>query len=143
MKPTMSLEYLVAKMEQFAAVNNGPIDCNKFDWEIGKSIRQGDVLITRVAAADNEGYAAASNQLAPGQTVGSRHTVALRAGVSVMKSAKRKTPLNLDVQRGPQIVVETTLDVNHPTHDDILNAPAGFYDVDYQIDPKTQERALD
>jgi hypothetical protein len=138
-----NLSTLIAKMKKMAEVNQGPIDCSKFDWKVGTYVRQGDVLIVRLAKPSHNGIAVTNPQLAPGKTVGARHVVELGEHCKLFKAPDYQSPLGVPVQVGPQIVATSKWNLNHPTHDSVIHAPAGAYQVLYEIDPNTQQRQLD
>jgi hypothetical protein len=102
--------------------------------------RQGDVYFWKLAALPQDivevtPYA----QLAPGQTLGSRHCLASIAGVRMFQ---RKDPGPLD---GPILLFAEPGTVTHPTHGDIVNIPAGaIIRITYQqMYANTVRRAID
>jgi hypothetical protein len=113
--------------------------------EVGQHVRQGDVYIQRVAAP--AAWKETKNrQLAPGTTMGSRHTVdesvkvlANPAGAKVERTTDNRFPFRCN---GPQIVSEDRFTVSHPEHAD-FSLPAGTYQVSFQCDPQSMQRVQD
>jgi hypothetical protein len=103
---------------------------------VGKCVRQGDVYIKRINKPKDLKDMPAFNetQLAPGNTMGSRHMVT--GDVKMFKKA------DADQFTGPVIVSKTGFTVTHPEHAH-FQLPAGTYQVTYQLDWATQQRAKD
>lgn len=102
--------------------------------------RQGDVYFWKLASlprdvVEVEPYA----QLAPGQTLGSRHCLASLRGVRMFQK-KNAGPLD-----GPIILFDALGTATHPTHGDIVNIPAGsIVRITYQqMYADTPRRAID
>ncbi len=98
--------------------------------------RQGDVYIRRTPLTLKSGPAA-SPQLAPGDTVGSRHIVRMahltEAGGSIIDRPG-------DVLRGPEIYAPHGFIVDHPTHPQWDCRLPGNYEVHYPRDLSSTER---
>lgn len=111
--------------------------------EVGQFVRQGDVYIVRIEAVCASNKPTANRQLAPGSTLGSRHTVddavEVLEPLVMMQRIESKRGLAF---RGPQIKSDTRFTVSHPEHADI-SLPAGCYEVQFQSDWATQNRARD
>ena len=107
---------------------------------VGKSIRQGDIYITRLkdapkgvvplAPTSESGY-----QLAPGNTKGSRHCVS-------STNVKAFTLEKPGITDGPVIVASDRFSLTHPEHA-WFDLPAGTYQVTYQLDFVRQQRSKD
>jgi hypothetical protein len=106
---------------------------------VGKTIRQGDIYLTRIGAApkgltpypaNESGY-----QLAPGSTKGSRHCVS-KTNVEAFTQEK---PGIID---GPIVVAKDRFSLTHPEHA-WFDLPAGTYKVTYQLDFVRQQRSKD
>ena len=106
---------------------------------VGKHIRQGDVYVKRIESFNKEGYKLTQNrQLAPGSTMGSRHTVSDAVNVYEkpdQSAAKPKNEFGFSVA-GPVIEADTRFTISHPEHAS-FSLPAGCYEVSYQVDTKT------
>ncbi len=107
----------------------------------GQFARQGDLYIVSVPLA--EGEPTNERQLAPGSTQGSRHTV--DASVEVLKPTnymqRNQTTKGLSFY-GPMLRSKDRFTVSHPEHADI-SLPAGCYQVLFQSDFASQQRARD
>jgi hypothetical protein len=109
----------------------------------GQWVRQGDVYLVRTER--REGWKETRNrQLAPGTTMGSRHTV--DDSVTVLANPEgakvERTAPGTFRCRGPQVVSADRFTVSHPEHAD-FSLPAGIYDVCFQVDPQTLQRVQD
>jgi len=108
--------------------------------EVGKVCRQGDIYLHRVKASHPRGKAAPSNQLAIGETQGSRHVAEGRAEVFIGTTLPEWcTPGTF---LGPVIVAKERLLVSHPEHAH-CDLPPGTYQVTHQTDAKTRDRVAD
>ena len=97
------------------------------EMEVGDSVRQGDVYLTRISRLPRGAVEVKQpdRQLAPGTTQGSRHCLRSLDGVRVYHFAQ---PGPLD---GPVIEAESDWAVEHPEHGDYV-LPPGTYAVTYQ-----------
>lgn len=103
---------------------------------IGKTVRQGDIYITRIKTIPKNLKKLDIRQLAEGNSKGSRHIVS--EGCIVYENSK-KTLFD-----GP--IIDATKEgftLTHPEHGWINNFPKGCYNVSYQIDYIRQERVRD
>lgn len=89
------------------------------------AIRQGDIYITRLDALPKGLKPAKNNQLAPGNTQGSRHVVRADVDVRVLERSG-------DVLTGPVIDAPNGCYVEHPEHGDIDIQCGGVFSVTYQ-----------
>ena len=111
--------------------------------DIGQFARQGDVYLVKIDSikflktTDNR-------QLAPGSTLGSRHTVDGSVSVFVNPYGAQVERINEAKFRcvGPQIESKDRFTVSHPEHADI-SLPAGCYQVMFQVDAANQRRVAD
>jgi len=95
--------------------------------EVGDEFRQGDVRIKRLS--DNFVKVNSSrlekipvvSQLAPGNTQGSRHTLANTKGVKMFR-LRDASPID-----GPVVELLSPNAVMHPEHGDVIDLPAGCY----------------
>jgi hypothetical protein len=117
---------------------------------VGQSVRQGDCYLVRL---NDKGTTKLKNgveinpaefitplqsdQLVPGNTLGSRHTVRRRKTVSLAIS-----PTSRDFLQGPIIVAKERFTVEHPEHAH-FSLPAGTYGVRYQLNAQTMRRVKD
>jgi len=111
--------------------------------EVGQFVRQGDVYIQRIAKADNW-KATLNRQLAPGTTLGSRHTVDSSVTVLANPRGARVERLGNDRARclGPQLISESRFTVSHPEHAD-MSLPGGCYQIMFQVDSQSMQRVKD
>jgi len=111
--------------------------------EIGEFVRQGDVYLVKIEEA--AAWKPTKNrQLAPGTTMGSRHTVdqsvtvlANPAGATVERLARNRARC-----LGCQIISKDRFTVGHPEHAD-MSLPEGTYQVMFQVDPASMQRVQD
>ena len=103
----------------------------KFEDEVDaegcvEALRQGDIYVTRLRElpADLQKYE--GNQLAPGNTQGSRHVLVSKADV---KLHARKSANAL---QGPVIEAPTGFEIDHPEHGNLDITQGGIYAVTYQ-----------
>jgi hypothetical protein len=106
---------------------------------MGKHIRQGDVMLTRVSDETPHGAVLAegeSVQIAVGQNVGARHVMTGGKGVTVF------APATLSPLVGPVIVVGRGAKglLTHPEHRH-FEIPCGTYAVTFQRDYMQEEIA--
>lgn len=100
---------------------------NVATMEVGDEWRQGDVRIKRLPDDFHIKYAnqlraiKVVQQLAPGETQGSRHLLTSVDGVQ-MFALVNATPID-----GPIVVLSSPNSVAHPEHGDVVNLPAGCY----------------
>jgi len=114
------------------------------DFPVGYHVRQGDVYVFRVDDFDKESFDFTSErQLAPGDTLGSRHTVSDAVNVYKPVVANRVEQTEVGYMGvGPVIVSKDRWTLMHPEHADI-SICEGTYQIYYQIDPQTMSRVLD
>jgi hypothetical protein len=121
-------------------------------WPIGKVERQGDVYLIRLAKQEFK-TPAKTQQLAPGESKGSRHIVVggkTFLGWPVPETLFLEESKKLGVSRerlckelvGPAVVAAKRWKLKHPEHDDFDN-PAGVYGTWGQLDTKTLKRVRD
>ncbi len=94
---------------------------------VGDYVRQGDVYVTLLdrVPGNCKLVKKPSNQLAPGNTQGSRHCIKSLRGVKVYSIP------NPTVYDGPVIESKHEVTVEHPEHGD-WKLPAGCYGISYQ-----------
>jgi len=94
---------------------------------VGDYIRQGDVYVTLLEKVPGKCKAVKnpSNQLAPGNTQGSRHCIKSLRDVKVFAVA------NPTVYDGPVIESTHEVTIEHPEHGDWV-LPPGCYSISYQ-----------
>ena len=111
--------------------------------EVGKVVRQGDIYIHRVADTHERGDLQGSRQLAPGESMGSRHVAELPAEVyQGKKKPEWYSDRIINALLGPCIVSLAPFKITHPEHAHV-ELPAGTYQITHQMDGKTRQRALD
>jgi hypothetical protein len=116
------------------------------DCPVGSGGRQGDVYLIRLASF-NSGKSKLTHdrQLAPGNTQGSRHTVDENVQVWIPKDGLKDqvitTEFGLCVM-GPVVTAKERWTLSHPDHAN-FSAPAGDWQISYQVDPIRQARVLD
>lgn len=130
------------QIEQFAttkAKNDVRIINVKKDMPIGKCVRQGDIYVRRIEPlTDRSKYAEfKDNQLAPGNTQGSRHIVA--GNVKLVKAT------DANMFTGPVIEATDEFIIQHPEHAHFKfeNCDGACFAVSYQLDFQTRERVRD
>lgn len=139
---TITLENTLSQVREFATSPLG--DVRTVDAiAVGQFVRQGDLYIRRIKAPTTGWKETQNRQLAPGSTQGSRHTVSesVRVLVSPTPMQRRSTERGLAFE-GPQLVSKDRFTVSHPEHADI-SLPGGCYEVLYQSDFQSQQRAKD
>ena len=108
--------------------------------EVGQIVRQGDIYIHKVDENHSHGALQTNNQLAIGNSKGSRHIAESPAkcytGTNKPKTCKDAIFL------GPMVKSESRFTISHPEHANI-ELPAGCYQITHQLDPRTQERVRD
>lgn len=136
MTATMTATVAHKKVESFAT-KTAKTDARVIESiKIGQAVRQGDVYLTAIKPTKEHAKMPAylSDQLAPGNTMGSRHMI---SGDVKMFKDKDAT-----VFTGPVIVAKERFKVTHPEHAH-FDMPAGTYQVTYQLDWQTQNRVRD
>ena len=109
--------------------------------QIGQYARQGDLYLLRIDEVPKGLKTTPTRQLAPGSTMGSRHTVG--SGVTVYESAGQVQRNELGYMlAGPVIESPEHITVEHPEHAHI-SLPPGIYQVCYQVDVRTMRRVED
>ncbi|MDP2705073.1 MAG: hypothetical protein Q8O71_01590 [bacterium] len=104
----------------------------------GQYVRQGDVLLVRVADGHPHGPALPSRQLAEGTTQGSRHVAEAPCYAATTPPPGAAATAFL----GPCVVSPERFVVTHPEHAH-FSLPAGTYQVVQQRDERTQRRMAD
>lgn len=107
--------------------------------EIGQVVRQGDVYIHSVEANHKHGEVAKNNQLAIGNSKGSRHYA--ESPAKVYEGNTLPSWCNNSFM-GPCVVSDHRFTVSHPEHANI-SLPAGTYQITHQLDARTLERVKD
>ncbi len=113
------------------------------DIKIGQTVRQGDIYVTRIDPKKvQKGNLIINRKLAPGNSVGASHAVMEDPQVKLYKSTAPLRTGMIEAMRGPVIMAEKEFSIIHQKHAwDKL--PAGCYEVTYQMDFATKQRALD
>jgi len=110
------------------------------NMQIGKVVRQGDIYIHRVDDDHVCGKISTNNQLAIGNSKGSRHIAEHPAkcfeGTEAPKYCHRTTLL------GPCVKSEQDFIVSHPEHADV-HLSGGTYQITHQMDARTLDRVRD
>lgn len=106
------------------------------DLPYGKQVRQGDVYLRRhpVDYPRTSFYEVPERQVAPGNTVGSRHV--LRAG-----TAKLMRPTKADPLAGGLIYAPDGFYLEHPKHGDFDIRVPGCYEISFPQDLAAAQRA--
>lgn len=111
--------------------------------KVGEFVRQGDVYLVKIDTPANW-KETKNRQLAPGTTMGSRHTV--DPSVKVLANPQGATVERVGRNRarclGPQIISKDRFTVGHPEHAD-MSLPEGNYQVMFQVDPQSLQRVQD
>lgn len=104
--------------------------------EVGQHIRQGDILITRIAKLPNGLKETQQLQLAEGNTQGSRHCLdsACTATTKIFID-----PNTSDRLRGPFLQAGERFNITHPEHSH-FSLPSGCYAVTFERDFAREER---
>lgn len=153
---TSSATDIHAKIQQAADVAPTKTrDCMSI--KLGQWARQGDVMITRIAAvpAAWDVPATEHRQVAVGDTIGSRH-IAEGPAIKVMwpkskADAVKQCPIKgfakalgsgAEFCLGPVIVAEQPWTLTHPEHSH-HEFPAGIYLATYQLDRATMRQVRD
>jgi hypothetical protein len=103
---------------------------------IGKTVRQGDIYITRINSIPNDLKKLDIRQLAEGNSKGSRHIVS--EGCIIYENPQK------DLFQGHLIdATKEGFCLSHPEHGWINNFPKGCYSVSHQIDFNRQQRVKD
>ena len=106
---------------------------------IGRGVRQGDIYIWRVEDDHPRGSLLASNQLAVGESTGSRH---MAEGAECYEGVKVPEWVDNSIPLGPVVVAKTTWKNTHIEHAD-YELPEGTYQVCHQLDVRTMRRVQD
>lgn len=109
--------------------------------EVGQFVRQGDVYVIRIESVPPDLNRTSARQLAPGSTQGSRHTVSDAVTVFERNMDRINSEFGLAFA-GPIIESADRFTVMHPEHADI-SLPGGCYEIRYQSDFASQQRAKD
>lgn len=104
---------------------------------IGDTFRQGDMYITLIENLPKGVIASKnpSNQIAIGDTQGSRHCIDELNNVKVYH---KNSPGMLE---GPIILVKSPIVITHPEHGHV-NLPCGTYEITYQKNLDNEEREM-
>jgi hypothetical protein len=140
MATKVSAKEAYTKVEQYGTKKaNAEVRVVK-NFPMNKHVRQGDVYLTRIEKpADLSGYVAyKDNQIAKGETKGSRHIIAGNVNMFIKKDMDRMETETL----GPVIVAEESFKLTHPEHAH-FDIPAGTYQVTYQLNFAKQARVRD
>lgn len=132
--------------EIMRAIEEGAVQCKPemrvlSSFPIGRSYRQGDISVHRVADNHPRGKKLGHRKLAIGQGVGSNHfaegEIELYEGVKLPDTCEPGTFL------GPVIVAPKGFLNTHPKHADCKVEEGGVYQVTHQMNVRTLERARD
>lgn len=144
-----------AKVEAEAPVDQSVRQITEAQMKVGFGIRQGDLYLIRINSKGESTIKAGNGdtstvkiedyqskgeyQLAPGNTMGSRHTIAQRdhGHVEMKRNIAEQSPLLGDI-----LVAKERFTVEHPEHAH-FELPAGEYIVAYQTNWKTKRRVVD
>lgn len=138
-----------------AVLGHSPVTTKRFaSLAIGERVRQGDIYLIRVPNDHEHGKPWGSNQVAVGNTIGSRHVavgnVDVFAGVpSAIKSMFPKwSDEQLQACCGPVVVARGTWDLQHPEHPhheigQASTTDVATYQVTYQWNAHTMQRSQD
>ena len=91
-----------------------------------EAVRQGDIYIKRLRELPTELGKYEGNQLAPGNTKGSRHILVSKSDVK-LHSLKSPTAL-----QGPIVEAPTGFEIDHPEHGNICMEQGGIFAITYQ-----------
>ena len=108
--------------------------------QVGKVVRQGDIYLHMVADTHEHGKKIKGNQLVPGTSKGSRHTVDnadLFEGTTLPEWVTEER-----VVCGAFIRVTKRTVNRHPEHAD-NELPEGCYQVTHQMDARTWKKVID
>lgn len=110
------------------------------NMKVGQVVRQGDVYLKMIKSPEiDESYAEyRNNQIAPGNTKGSRHIVSGNVKMFIKKEMSRQD----NATTGPVISASEEFCVTHPEHAH-MQLPAGDYQVTYQLNFAQQHRVRD
>jgi len=110
---------------------------------IGQHVRQGDVYIQRIASV-NDWKTTENRQLAPGTTMGSRHTVDGSVVVLANPNGAQVERITRNKARclGPQLLSKDRFTIAHPEHAD-MSLPGGTYQCYFQVDSQSMKRVED
>lgn len=106
------------------------------EMTIGDHVRQGDVYVIACERTTARGDLTADRQVAPGNTLGSRHVAEGDLTVYARKAGEK------DVGFGPVIVARKEWRLTHPEHAHFV-FPEGCYQIRYQIDERTRRAVQD
>jgi len=121
---------------------------------VGECVRQGDLYVIRVNDSGETSFESGNGgenttidtakfknegeyQLAPGNTMGSRHCIEDKKAVTMKRDMTNNSPVVGDL-----IVAKDRFTITHPEHAH-HSLPAGTYLVAYQLDYATKERRMD
>lgn len=111
--------------------------------DTGQWVRQGDVYLVRIESIASGSKPTTNRQLAPGSTLGSRHTVG--KDVEVFTDNRAGKVMKIGIKHkcfGPQLRSDSHFLVMHPEHAHI-SLPPGCYQVQYQVDPMQMKQVAD
>jgi hypothetical protein len=129
-----------AEIERLAKANAKPEIRRIKVAAVGRVVRQGDIYIHAVEPSHSRGKKLKENQLALGDTQGSRHVAQAPAhcfdGAALPTWCDRRTFL------GPLVESEDRFVITHPEHAHV-SLPAGYYQITHQTDARTMDRVRD
>lgn len=104
---------------------------------IGDTFRQGDIYITLIQKVPQDVIHSKnpSNQIAIGDTQGSRHCI---DEINYVEVYQKKNPGMLD---GPILLVKSPIVITHPEHGHV-SLPCGTYEITYQKNLDNEEREM-
>lgn len=110
---------------------------------VGKHVRQGDLYIVCVNRKHEHGPLSDTNQLATGDTQGSRHYAESPAVCYVGTTAPQAAiEGRLATLLGPYVESSEPFVISHPEHAHI-HLPPGAYQIMHQLDPRTMKAVKD
>lgn len=139
-KNTVSTSETLAQIDQFAFRSNNEVRVvPKKAFKVGKTIRQGDLYVTRLSdkttPIDGCKVFPGETQLIPGNTKGSRHVA--HGNIKVYFKTQ-----NVSFTEGPMIIASEDFTITHPEHAH-FKLPKGTYQVNYQTDLIRKNRVKD
>jgi len=112
--------------------NDSVQDCTKM--KVNQIARQGDLYIQKTGNVTGlKEKTVTTNQLVPGQTMGSRHCLDSLQGIKFYTSSRSSALM------GDTLEATRAFQVNHPEHGDIKFS-AGCYRIGYQKDHAAEEK---
>ena len=130
---------IIKQIQQSVETNRDDVRFIK-RMEVGQIVRQGDIYIHKVNESHKGGMLQSVNQLAVGNSKGSRHIAESPAKCYV--GTNKPETCNDAIFLGPLVKSESRFTISHPEHANIV-LPSGCYQITHQLDPRTQERVRD